>query len=558
MKRHLKIIIYLLVLCGLIAGCHTNSIKSISKNNATLSWLNHPFKKSLWQEISNNAALNDNDDHPDVQAKITWYAQHPAYIDLLTQNAKPYLYAIYHETEKRNMPAEIALLPMVESNYDPFQYSYSGATGLWQIMPGTASGFGLRINWWYDGRRDILASTQAALDYIDYLHRFLHNDWLLAIAAYNCGEGTVLNAIHHNQKLNKPTDFWSLNLPYQTKMYVPKMLALSHIIQHAHSYNVTLPRMNNEPYLAEIPMDKQIDLTLIAELANTDLKTVRQLNPAFRRASTEPDVEYSILLPIDKQDTFVNNLLASTKETIHWKHHQVKSGESLIAIAKRYKTKPTIIKDVNHLSSNVIRVNQYLLIPMSSNATPSSDINTHANNIAQDHLPGPQKVNYTVKKGDTLTSIAKQYHLIPRQIQFWNNMKYKQALYPDTHLVLWVKKPAVTTLKPAHYTVKSGDTLGAIAKRYHTTTHEISNLNHLKNTLIKPGQLLTLPRPSKQQTTSFTPKHDNELIIHTVESGETLSEIAHYYHIPIKNILSWNHLATNATLKIGQKINIYL
>lgn len=452
MKQAVRAIIYPLMLCASISGCKIDNIKPIVNRDALYASTNVEEKQSIWQDISNNFTLYTYDTQKDVLVKIKWYQNQPAYINLLTKNATPYLYEIYHETQKRHMPAEIAILPMVESNYDPFQYSPTGATGLWQMMPGTASGFGLRINWWYDGRRDILASTKAALDYIDYLYHLLNNDWLLAIAAYNCGEGRVLAEIHHNQKLNKPTDFWSLNLPHQTKMYVPKILALAHIIQHANDYPITLPIINNAPYLVVTTMDQQLDLSLIAELATTDLKTIRQLNPGFRRASTEPNTKYSILLPKDKQDAFVENLSASDKTTLHWTRHKVKAGESLILLARHYHTEISTIKKANNLSSNVIKINQYLFIPNKTKMTASApiDTDTNINTISQDHIPGPTKVTYIVKNKDTLDSIAKDYPVTAHQIQFWNKINNKDTLYPTQKLVLWINKPKTTRFDFAH------------------------------------------------------------------------------------------------------------
>ena len=208
--------IFRLLVCGLFffafVACSTTTASSNNKttsSNHQRSWLNKTLHPDLWQAINHTENLLYNPQQSDIAKQITFYTKNSRTIPILANNAQPYLYYIYQQTQIRHMPAELALLPMVESNYNPFLYSNQGATGLWQIMPGTASGFHLDINWWYDGRRDIRASTKAALDYLSYLHDFF-DDWLLAIAAYNCGEGTVNKAIHHNQQAHLPTDFWSL------------------------------------------------------------------------------------------------------------------------------------------------------------------------------------------------------------------------------------------------------------------------------------------------------------------------------------------------------------
>ena len=214
----------LLTACS--TSSHQTSVADQSSSNSR-TWLDRKLHPDLWQVINRSEKLQFDINQKDIQTQIRHYTANPHTLPTLANNAKPYLYYVYQQTQQQHMPVELALLPMVESNYNPFLYSSRGATGLWQIMPGTASGFNLDINWWYDGRRDIRASTQAAFTYLKYLHDYF-DDWLLAIAAYNCGEGTVIKAIHHNKALHKPTDFWSLSLPYQTKNYLPKLLALDH------------------------------------------------------------------------------------------------------------------------------------------------------------------------------------------------------------------------------------------------------------------------------------------------------------------------------------------
>ena len=490
---------------------------------------------------------------PEVIAFTTHYKKHPHNIQTLTKNATPYLYYVYQQTQAHHMPAEIALLPLVESNYNPFLYSKRGATGLWQMMPGTASGFNLTINWWYDGRRDITASTKAALNYLNYLHDYF-DDWLLAIAAYNAGEGTVQNAIKHNKALHKPTDFWSLALPAQTKKYVPKMLALAEIIQHPTKYQVTLAPIESQPYFFAAPMQGQIDLSLISSLAKTDISEIRKLNPGFRRWATAPDLDYQLLIPIDKADIFKINLSNVSNEPVTWVHYPIKSGDTLSQLAVTYHTKVSIIKKVNNLTSNALKINQTLLIPRTSNEPMTQFIPHTAKSIAEDDIPGPHRLEHTVVKYDTLTSIGARYHVSAAQLRYWNNLNYHHILTPGQHLIIWKNSPTQTS--KTTYIVRSGDSLSVIAKRFHVTTAMIKQNNQLKNSIIKIGQTLTIP-PAKPTNEPFHAAFNNQMISHAVTQGETLSGIAQHYAVSTKQLVSWNHLNPQKPLQIGQHIKIY-
>jgi membrane-bound lytic murein transglycosylase D len=454
---------------------------------------------SIWGSMAENFALQDNANHHAVKYEIAWFSQQHAYIKELTHNAQPYLYYVYQQTQKRNIPAEIALLPMVESDYNPFVFSNRGATGLWQMMPGTASGFGLKINWWYDGRRDITASTNAALNYLQYLHKQFGN-WLLAIAAYNSGEGTIRNAIRKNERQHKPTDFWHLTLPKQTESYVPKILALAAIIKNPQNYLVKLQPVPNQPFFAPVKMSGQINLTQVAYLANTKVSNIRLLNPGFRRWATNPSDSYSLLLPKSKVNTFNANLNNTPRkmQQVTWLHHQVKSGDSLYALAKQFHTKPIIIKRANNLKKSTLKINQNLFIPLSAKHV-ASKIPITSNNpkasIAEDELPGPRHVNHTVSKNDNLWTIAKHYHVTPDQIRYWNNMDYHQSLKVNQTLVLWLPSHHRFARPSLKHTVKSGESLFSIAQHYHTTETKIIAWNHITNPgLIRIGDTLYIHR----------------------------------------------------------------
>ena len=378
------------LLAFLLSSCGQTPLSQNHLNSWTWQdYLSPSVRNSTWAMMSERFQLTSAYQQPEVKKQLAWFKKNGYYFTLLTKNARPYLYYVYNEASKRHIPPEIALLPMVESNYNPFLYSSQGATGLWQMMPGTATGFGLQINWWYDGRRDIVASTDAALNYLSYLHRFFHN-WLLAAAAYNAGEGTVQNAVRHNKKMHRPTDYWHLALPAETKNYIPKLLAIADIIHQPDHYGIKLSPIAYKPYFVQVPLSSQYNLNTLAKLANITPKQIRQLNPGFRRFSTTPNQAFALLVPVDKSATFSANLSHTKGGAINWTHHRVVSGDTLSELARRYHTKTHIIKEINHLSTNQLKINQSLLIPESTDqVTP---LQKQSASIAEDNLPGPSKI----------------------------------------------------------------------------------------------------------------------------------------------------------------------
>ena len=327
--------------------------------------------QSLWTVISDQFQIdNEYIENYYVKKQIRWFLTQQPYVYELTRNSQPYIYYILQQVRKRGMPAEIALIPMIESNYDPFGYSKRGAIGLWQLMPGTASGFGLHANWWYDGRRDLVASTNAALNYLQSLHDYFHS-WLLAIAAYDAGEGTVVSAIRYNRQHHQPTNFWSLPLPYETKVYIPKLLALASIIKSHSHYGIHLVSVANKPYFTTVTVKAQMTLSHLAALADTSLKALRQLNPGFRRWAMTPDHAYNILLPITKAPLFEAKLAEAGQapttpmsSSSQWLYHRVRSGESLSVIASQYDTTISALRRINKLRTNMIEIGEDLLIPV--------------------------------------------------------------------------------------------------------------------------------------------------------------------------------------------------
>lgn len=473
----------ILTLSALITGCPSRTIAHSPQAAAT----------PLMREVTTHFALNSTLKHKIIKEEMHYYVVHKNYLNTLMTNATPYLYYVYKQTHLRHMPAEIALLPMVESNYNPYGISASGAAGLWQMMPGTASGFGIKINWWYDGRRDIEASTTAALNYLAYLHNTF-GDWLLAIAAYNSGEGTVQTAIRYNKAHHLPTDYWSLKLPKETEYYVPKLLALAHLYAYPANYHLHLPSIPNHPYFKDVTMHGQISFKHVVAYSHTSIKSIRQLNPGFRRWATIPNKTYTLLLPPQKVSTYLANLSQHKNNLMTWVHHAVKPGESLTSIAMNYHTHPLVIKTVNHLRHDMLHPKQTLLVPIAYNKKHAHILVKKTSKIiAEDRLPGPQHVVHIVAQNDTLSSISARYHVKPSQIIYWNKLAYHSKLQLKQPLTIWVNHKFH---EPVFYTykVKHGDSLTRIAQRFNTKISEIRRVNHLRGNMIQIGLELNIPR----------------------------------------------------------------
>ncbi len=288
------------------------SLKASISNSEAIVYRNLNDKNAhLWDRVRKNFAMIKRlktKDNPRIQQFVKQYRANNQHMMKLSSQASPYMYYILEQLETRGMPTELALLPMIESAFQPQATSNKGAAGLWQFIPSTGRHFGLRQDSWYDGRRDVTASTKAALDYLQGLHRMFNRDWLLAIAAYNAGEGTVQKAIKKNKKAGKPTDYWSLPLPKETKEYGPKLLALAEVVAYPEKHEVSLPPIENKPYFGKVNPGKVLDFNKVAKLANVDVGIIKRLNPGYRKASTHPKGPQQILLPLENIEEFADNL----------------------------------------------------------------------------------------------------------------------------------------------------------------------------------------------------------------------------------------------------------
>ena len=452
----------------------------------------------LWDRLRDHFRLQDSE-HLRTLAEKKWYASHQAYIDRTIERARPYLYLIAEQAERQNVPAELVLLPIVESAFQPFAYSHGRAAGIWQFIPSTGRIFGLKQDWWYDGRRDIEASTRAAFKYLSNLKDSFDGDWLLALAAYNSGQGTVKKAIAHNRRRGKATDFWSLHLPKETRAYVPKLLAISAIIAHPEQYGISLDPVANEPYLARVDTGTQIDLALAAELAGISIEDLYRLNPAFNRWATDPDGPHYLLLPTDKAGTFSENLAqVPESKRIKWARHKIRDGESLGLIAKKYHTTVSMLREVNKLHGNMIRAGHSLIIPVATKHMNSYTLSAVQRTRAIQNSPGHggHKTHYTVRSGDTLWDIARAHKVSVRTLARWNGMATRDVLKPGQKLVIWHSGGSIgnlATTQRINYIVRSGDSLSRISQRFNVKVSELRRWNSLqKNKYLHPGQRLTL------------------------------------------------------------------
>ena len=463
-------------------------------------------EKDLWRYIVNRYTLST-PSQKDLFWHIDWFKKNPDYLTRVTKRANPYLYLVTQEVEKAGLPIEIALLPIVESAYYPFSYSHGTASGLWQFIPSTGKLYGLKENWWYDGRRDVLTSTKAAVRYLKNLNKLFKGDYLLAIAAYNSGPGRVQKAIRKNKRLGKKTDFWHLDLPAETRGYVPRLLAVAQLIKHPDRYGQTITPVNNKPQLQAVKLDSQFDLATIAQWADITLDDVYTLNPGLRRWATPSNPPHVILLPIDKVKIFEKNLINHPKNTrARWLRHKVTSGESLSYLAQKFKTTLSQIKSVNNMSDNLIKVGEYLIVPLAQRT--DNDYVLSEDEREKRRLSAKKngvKVIHTVVKGDSLWKIAKQYNTQINSLVKWNHLEHNQPLQIGKKLVIWQVKSVnnkdlskITSVgidinRKVTYRVKSGDNLSLIANKFKVRVSDLEKWNELGvKKPLQPGQKLKI------------------------------------------------------------------
>ncbi|MGH8272795.1 MAG: LysM peptidoglycan-binding domain-containing protein [Gammaproteobacteria bacterium] len=524
----------------------------------------------LWVRLSKGFKLPDGHKHERrVQMQIRLYSGLHGYMKRAALRAKPYLYYIAQQLAKRGMPTDLALLPIVESAYNPYAYSSSRASGIWQFISSTGRLYGLKQNWWYSGRRDVAASTNAALNLLSDLYHRFNDNWLLALAAYNSGGITVQNAIDRNRRRGEPTDFWHLHLPRQTRAYVPKLLAVRDIVADPQKYGINLPFIANAPYLARINLDGQIDLAVAAKMAGLSVKQMYLLNPGYGRWATPPDGPSDLFIPVDKKQEFLAKLGTMKKTMLaSWTRHQIRRGETLSGIAAHYGTSVAVLRHRNNIHGNIIRVGHTLMIP-SPSAHVTRYVPTGSDYVASEHSdyapPEPRSYHSTtvhVHRGDTLSGIAQTHHVSVASLTRWNHMSKSTPLQVGQTLTV-----RGSIASEHHYTgkqnpnptiarVKRGDTLWHLAHHYGVSVAKIADWNGIStHATLRVGQRIKV-WPSAHTRTGNSGHHHR--IRYTVHNGDSLWSIADHFNVPLSKLADWNSMSLKSTLHPGERLTLFV
>lgn len=464
----------------------------------------------LFSRIRAGFVLPDSDEAP-IDRQLNWYASNPEYLQRAFGRADMYLYYIVTQLETRHMPLELALLPVIESAFQPYAYSRARAAGLWQFVPGTGSRFGLKQDWWYDGRRDVVASTNAALDYLQALHDEFNGDWLLAIAAYNCGELAVEHAVQVNQAEGRPIDFWHLRLPRETEAYVPKLLAMKRLVEDPAKYGLAFTAIPNQPYFARVNTQGQINLQVAAQIAGITAEEVYELNPAFHRWATDPTGPFYLLMPVDAAPVFSQNIADLTlDERMGIEHYEVRRHDTVFSIARHFKTTAEILRKLNTLPSGRLTVGTELDVPATVYTLPENV------KLAAERVDGRYRWTrhfrfQVVRRGDSLWAIARRHGMNVHTLARLNGLTPGQTLHPGQRLRLVAMAPA------------SGHS------RYHR--------HHRRHG-------------------SSTSQLSARRVVYTVRSGDTLWRIARLFQVRVAQILAWNAMGSRAHILAGQKLTI--
>lgn len=524
-------------------------VQAINKTAADKNADIETDRDDLWQRIKSGYGIPESIS-PLTKNHEQWYSSRPDYVKRMVERSQRYLFHVVEEVEKRGMPSEIALLPMIESAYNPKAYSTSRASGIWQFIPSTGKHFGLKQNWWFDNRRNITFATDAALTYLQKLHA-MFGAWDLALAAYNAGEGTVSRAIERNRKLGLPTDYESLNLPAETRNYVPKLQAVKNIMTNPSNYGLNIQTIANTPYFAKVTAPAQIDAHLAAKLAEISDEEFLALNPSFNRPlikSEEKNLE--LLLPIMSAQTFRDNLENHNKPLVSWQTYFAKRGERLEKIASQFGIHVKKLRDVNDLpASGKMKQPTTILVPngkvtdfkpnansakttsaISVNNTETQSASTFEQNISGQRLAGnaenldadfasneiepntPSNVTHKVAKGESIFGIAKRYGLTIQQLKADNGLK-SNRLRTGQKLIIGLSDSKTVSSKAISsktisgetttsenkniktYIVKRGDTLHSIAEKFDVAVVDLKRWNNINSNHIEPGSQLTILQP---------------------------------------------------------------
>ena len=440
----------------------------------------------IWERIRRELTIKI----PDDQIAATSIYRERLYknqsaVNRISKSGQRYLFHTLSRAQELDLPVELALLPFVESEFDPYAKSVDGATGIWQFMPATGKEWGLKSNWWYDGKKDVLASTEAALKFLSYLHQKFDEDWLLAMAAYNTGPTRVNRAIRKNKMQDKGIRFWDLDLPKETTAYVPKLLVLCELINNPKSFEVNLPSIANRPYFQRVKIPGQLDLMQAADLAGLKPETIYELNPGFNQWATDPSGPHYLLLPIGVSDRFITQLESlDENDLVRWDRYKIRRGDSLSRIASRYKIEVAVLKEINGMNDDLIIAGKEIMVPRGS---------------AWADKQSPREQLYIVLKGDTLWNISRKFKVSIEDLVLWNELNLEKPLQINQEIKIFSRYERIRQDLPSRelrtmlYPVKSGDTISRIASKFEISPQKIQEWNEIEDvSKIFPGQVLKL------------------------------------------------------------------
>lgn len=476
---------------------NNSSIATVETSEAPIDY------SSLWERMRGSLELLPHYGHPAVLEQLPRYSENQRYFDLVAERATPFLFWIVAEVERRGLPMELALLPMVESTFNPAAHSRQNAVGLWQFVAPTARSFGLQQDWWFDGRRDPRASTIAALDYLEVLHNQFEGDWLVALAAYNTGGGNVRRAFRRQDAEIGELDFWELPLAPETRSHVPRLLALAQIILNPQDHGVELTEIANEEPLALVDAGSQIDLAQVAAMLDLELETVRRLNPGYLQWATHPEQPQIVAIPKQMEDQFQTSLASLDRsQYVSWEHYRIRPGDTLGGIASRLGTTVETLRVINQIEGSRIIAGRPLLIPRGSSLS-EADLASLQPPLPQTRLAVAVPPRYVVRRGDNLWGIARRFDLRSSDIATHNQLDLDALLQPGQELDFsFVEGATLAAEFPASrggskiYRVRRGDTMAGIAERYSAELEDLLRWNDLgTNDLIFPGQQIQVAAP---------------------------------------------------------------
>ncbi len=483
--------ISLIVFNSCASAANNNSVKSAAEskmisdtNIIEIKSEEAPF--DIWERIRLELSITIPDDQIAATSlyRERLYSNQTA-VNRISKSGQRYLFHTLTRAQELGLPVELALLPFVESEFDPYAKSVDGATGIWQFMPATGKEWGLKSNWWYDGKKDVLASTEAALQFLTYLNEKFDGDWLLAMAAYNTGPTRVNRAIRKNKREDKPIRFWDLNLPKETTAYVPKLLVLCELIKDPKAFDVNLPSIANRPYFERVKIPGQLDLMQAADLAGLKPETIYELNPGFNQWATDPSGPHYLLLPIGVSDRFITQLESlDLNDLVRWDRYKIRRGDNLYKIASRYKIEVAVLMEINGLSSDLIIAGKEIMVPRGS---------------AWAGKQNPREQVYIVIGGDSLWNISKKFKVSIEDVVLWNDLDIEVPLQINQEIKIFSRYERIRQELPSRdlrtmlYPVKSGDTISRIASKFEITSKDIQEWNEIEDvSKIFPGQVLKL------------------------------------------------------------------